>query len=83
MLNTNYTFSFNQPIDHTIVGSTITARHNELNLAMVSAGADFHHQNVRATLTLQYGSRPNLGAEQRRHDGARPVQPHRGAQIHP
>ena len=60
VLDTNYTFSFNQPIDHTIVGSTITARHNELNLAMVSAGADFHHQNVRATLTLQYGSRPNL-----------------------
>lgn len=60
VLDTNYTYSFNQPIDHTIVGNTITSRHNELNLTMVSAGADFHHENVRATLTLQYGSRPNL-----------------------
>lgn len=60
VLDTNYAYSFNNPIDHTIVGSTITSRHNELNLTMVSAGADFHHDNVRATLTLQYGSRPNL-----------------------
>lgn len=60
ILDANYTFSFNRPIDHTIVGSTVTSRHNELNLVMVSAGADFHHENVRATLSLQYGSRANL-----------------------
>ena len=60
VLDANYTYSFNNPIDHTIVGSTITSRHNELNLAMVSAGADFHHAGVRGTLSLQYGSRPNL-----------------------
>ena len=30
-IDSNYTYSFNRPIDDTIVGSTATARHNELD----------------------------------------------------
>ena len=51
----SYTFDFNRPIDHTIVGTTITGRHNEFQITMASVGADFHYKNVRATLSLQYG----------------------------
>ncbi len=53
----NYTYSFNQPIDHTIVGSTATFRHNELELAFVGVGGDFHVGHARGRLFLQYGER--------------------------
>ncbi len=56
-IDLNYTYSFNHPLDNTIVGSTATARHNELQLAFLGFGGDAHIGSVRARLLLQYGTR--------------------------
>ena len=56
-IDSNYTFSFNQPIDNTLVGSTATARHNELTLAFLGFGGDAHIGPVRARLFTQFGTR--------------------------
>ncbi len=56
-IDLNYTYSFNNPIDNTIVGSTATARHNELELAFLGFGGDAHIGNVRARLFTQFGTR--------------------------
>ena len=56
-VDVNYTYSFNRPIDHTIVGSTATFRHNELELAFLGFGGDVHVSNVRARLFFQFGER--------------------------
>lgn len=53
----NYTYSFNQPLDHTIVGSTATFRHNELALSFLGVGGDAHLGNVRGRLFFQFGYR--------------------------
>ena len=53
----NYNYSFNRPIDHTNVGSTATFREGEFNISFVGAGGDFHYQNARGRLLLQYGTR--------------------------
>jgi hypothetical protein len=53
----NYTYSFNEPVDHTIVGSTATFRHNELELAFLGIGGDAHIGPVRGRLFFQYGLR--------------------------
>jgi len=53
----NYTFSLNQPIDHTLVGSTATFRHNELELSFLGFGGDFHVGNARGRIFMQYGER--------------------------
>lgn len=53
----NFTYSFNQPIDNTLVGSTATARHNELQLAFLGFGGDAHIGRVRARLFTQFGTR--------------------------
>lgn len=59
-VDSNYTFSFNQPLDNTIVGSTATARHNELTLAFLGAGGDAHLGNVRGRIFFQYGTRSTV-----------------------
>lgn len=56
-IDSNYTFSFNRPIDNTIVGSTATARHNELTLVFLGFGGDMHIGNVHARLFTQFGTR--------------------------
>ncbi|HEY2746487.1 MAG TPA: outer membrane beta-barrel protein, partial [Polyangia bacterium] len=53
----NYTYSFNQPIDHTIVGSTATFRHNELELAFLGIGGDAHIGPARGRIFFQFGER--------------------------
>jgi hypothetical protein len=53
----NYTYSLNEPIDHTIVGSTATFRHNELELSFLGVGGDFHVGNARGRLFFQFGER--------------------------
>ena len=59
-IDTNYTFSLNQPLDNTIVGSTATARHNEISLAFLGAGGDAHIGNVRGRIFFQYGTRSTV-----------------------
>ncbi len=56
-VDVNYTYSFNNPIDHTIVGSTATFRSNELELAFLGAGGDVHVGPVRGRLFFQFGER--------------------------
>ncbi len=57
MVDVNYNYSFNRPIDHTNVGSTATFREGEVDLSFVGVGGDFHYDNVRGRLFLQLGTR--------------------------
>ncbi len=45
--DTYFTEDFNQPIDHSLGGSTETFRSGEFQVEQVSVGGDFHWQNVR------------------------------------
>ncbi len=57
MFDGNYNYSFNNPIDNTVVGSTALARHNEMNVMFVGLGGDFNYKNARARVMLQLGNR--------------------------
>src|SRR5689334_8932396 len=48
MADLNYNYSFNNPIDNTVVGSTALARHNEMNVMFIGLGGDFNYKNARA-----------------------------------
>ena len=60
MLDVNYTASTNNPIDNTVVGSTALSRNNEITLAFMGFGGDFHYENARGRLMMQYGLRSTL-----------------------
>ncbi len=60
LLDLNYNYSFNNPIDNTVVGSTALARHNELQLAALHFGGDFLYNNVRARVMTQFGTRSTV-----------------------
>ncbi len=60
LFDANYTASNNHPIDHTVVGSTALARDNEFQISVAAIGADFHYDNVRASLLLQLGTRATV-----------------------
>ena len=57
MLDLNYTHSFNNPNDNTVIGSTALARNNEVQLSHLLLGGDFIYKNVHARVMLQYGTR--------------------------
>ncbi len=59
-VDVNYTYSFNRPIDNTVVGSTALARNNEFEISFLGLGGDVHVGNVRARLMLQYGTRTTV-----------------------
>jgi hypothetical protein len=60
LLDLNYNYSFNNPIDNTVVGSTALARHNELQLSALHFGGDFFYDNVRARVMTQFGTRSTV-----------------------
>ena len=60
LLDVNYTSSLAHPIDNTVVGSTALARNNEVNLAFLGFGGDFHAGPARGRLMTQFGSRSVL-----------------------
>ncbi len=60
LLDVNYTASENNPIDNTVVGSTALSRNNEVTLAFLGFGGDFHYENARARLMTQFGVRSTL-----------------------
>jgi hypothetical protein len=60
LLDVNYNYSFSNPIDNTVVGSTALARHNEIQLAAVHFGGDFTFENVRARIMTQFGTRSTV-----------------------
>src|SRR5436190_4573233 len=60
LLDINYNYSFNNPIDNTVVGSTALARHNELQLSALHFGGDFEYQGARARIMTQFGTRTTV-----------------------
>jgi hypothetical protein len=58
LLDANYTHSFNNPIDNTVVGSTALARNNEIEVSTASFGGDFNYENAHARIMTQFGTRP-------------------------
>ncbi len=57
LLDINYNYSFNNPIDNTVVGSTALARHNEIQLSALHFGGDFNYKGARARVMTQFGTR--------------------------
>jgi Putative beta-barrel porin-2, OmpL-like. bbp2 len=57
LLDVNYTHSFNNPNDNTVVGSTALARNNEVQLSALHFGGDFNYKNARARIMTQFGTR--------------------------
>lgn len=57
LLDVNYTYSFSNPIDNTVVGSTALTRNNEVQLSALHFGGDFSYQNARARFMTQFGTR--------------------------
>ncbi|HET7152228.1 MAG TPA: outer membrane beta-barrel protein [Candidatus Kapabacteria bacterium] len=60
LLDANYMYSNQHPIDNTNIGSTAIARANELEISDVAVGGDFHYDNVRGRLLLQLGTRATV-----------------------
>jgi Putative beta-barrel porin-2, OmpL-like. bbp2 len=54
-VDTNFTYSFNKPIDDTIGGSTEIFRSGEFQLTQFGIGGDFHYENVLGRLMTQLG----------------------------
>ena len=57
LLDVNYTHSFNDPNDNTVVGSTALARNNEVQLSALHFGGDFNYNGARARFMTQFGTR--------------------------
>lgn len=60
MLDANYTYSFNDPIDNTVVGSTALARNNEMQVSAAHLGGDFYYNGARAHIVTQFGTRSTV-----------------------
>lgn len=60
MLDANYTYSFNDPIDNTVVGSTALARNNEMQVSAAHLGGDFYYRGARAHIVTQFGTRSTV-----------------------
>lgn len=60
MIDVNYNYSFNNPIDNTVVGSTAMARHNEVQLSSANLGADFNYKGARGRIVTQFGTRSTV-----------------------
>jgi hypothetical protein len=48
-------YSFNNPADNTLGGSSEVFRHNELQLTQLGLGGDFYYKGVHARLMTQFG----------------------------
>ncbi len=57
LMDMNYNYSFNDPLDNTVVGSTALARHNEFQVQALHFGGDFNYLNARARIMTQFGMR--------------------------
>ena len=60
MLDANVNHSFNDPIDHTVVGSTAMARTDEVEVSCASIGGDFVFGNARGRIMTQFGTRSTV-----------------------
>src|SRR5215469_13526412 len=53
--DTHYMMDFNQPIDHSISGSTEAFRSGEVQIEQARVGGDFHWKNVRGRILFMDG----------------------------
>jgi len=65
MMDNNFTHSFNNPIDHTVVGSTALSRDDEMVISALNLGGDFVYpmangENVHARIMTQFGERAEV-----------------------
>lgn len=60
MMDCNYTQSFTDPIDNTVVGSTALARNNEMQVSAAHLGGDFYYKGARAHIVTQFGTRSTV-----------------------
>lgn len=60
MVDCNYSYSFNNPIDNTVVGSTALARNNEMQVSAAHVGGDFYFEGARAHIVTQFGTRSTV-----------------------
>lgn len=60
MVDVNYTYSFNNPVDNTVVGSTALARNNEMQISAAHLGGEFNFKNARAHIVTQFGTRSTV-----------------------
>ena len=60
LVDVNYTLSAARPIDNTVIGSTALSRDNEITLAFLGFGGDFHYGHARGRLMTQFGVRSTL-----------------------
>ncbi|MES2132032.1 MAG: outer membrane beta-barrel protein [Bacteroidota bacterium] len=60
MVDANYSYSFNDPIDNTVVGSTAIARNNEMQISAAHLGGDFNYKNAHAHIVTQFGTRSTV-----------------------
>ena len=54
-LDTVYHYTFSNPSDNTISGSSEVFRHNEVQVTQIGFGGDFFYKNVQARLMTQFG----------------------------
>jgi len=60
LIDANATYSFANPIDHTVVGSTALARDNEIQISQLGFGGDFSYGNARGRFMTQFGTRDEV-----------------------
>ncbi|MEO8515584.1 MAG: outer membrane beta-barrel protein [Flavobacterium sp.] len=60
MIDGNYTYSFNNPNDNTVVGSTALARNNEMQISSANFGGDFYYEGARGRIMTQFGTRSTV-----------------------
>lgn len=60
LVDVNYNYSFSNPIDHTVVGSTALARHNEVQLSALHFGGHINVGNIRGRFLTQFGTRSTV-----------------------
>jgi hypothetical protein len=53
--DTYFSQSFNQPVDHTMAGSTEEFRSGEFQVEQASVGGDFHWQDIRGRILTMFG----------------------------
>ena len=60
LIDNNFTHSFNDPIDHTVVGSTALSRNDEMVISAINVGGDFSYGNARGRIMTQFGARSQV-----------------------
>lgn len=60
LVDNNFTHSFNQPIDHTVVGSTALSRNDEMVISAINLGGDFTYGDAHARIMTQFGARSQV-----------------------